>query len=164
MELRSWGFGDGGFEGELGGEFGKGGGIGSEKFEAEELAAGGGVGGGVNEAGGHFFVGVCKYKPRTPLNEEREKAVGVVFQVERLPAEFFAVGAFARTGSRAFGNDGLLFELGGVTFDVVAKVRGPTNEARFGEVLEFVEQRRGAAGLLRIGRDDFEIAAEALCC
>src|SRR5438552_2658473 len=89
---------DDGVEVEFGGQDGEGGRIGRVEFQAEELAAGRCVGGGMNCASGHFSVGVSKYKARTPFNEEREKAIGVVFKSEGLPVEFLAVGAFARAG------------------------------------------------------------------
>jgi len=76
--------------------------------------------------------------------------------------EFFAVGAFAGAGSWAGCCDSILSELGSIGFNVVAQVSGPADKARFGKLLELVEQGGGAARLLRVGSDDFQIPAGAL--
>jgi len=84
VELRSFGFGDGGCEGELGSEFGQGRGIGSKKFEAQKLAARGRIDGWVDGVG-------------APFDEERKKTTRVLLQVGWLLARSFAVAAVAGT-------------------------------------------------------------------
>src|SRR5215510_4351425 len=148
-KLRCRGFDDDGVEPELGGEDGQWGGVRGVQFEAQELTTAGRV--------RRRMPGVS-----TPLNKEGQEAIGVIFESQRLPVEFFAVGAFAGTGNGAVGVDTVLFEFGGEGFDVVAEVSGPTYQARLGELFQLVEQRRDTGGLFRIRRDDFEIATEAL--
>ena len=63
-----------------------------------------------------------------PFDEEGKQAVCVVFEIERFPAEHVAVGAFAGAGSRTFGNDAGVGEVGSEDFNV-AGMGGPSDQA-----------------------------------
>jgi hypothetical protein len=102
--------------------FVEGGWIWSEQLEAEELAAGRGIVGGMGRVG-------------APLDEEREQAVCVVFQIESFPVQNAAVRAFARTGSGSFSTDSCPGEVACEHLNVTG-MSGPSDEARFAKFLE----------------------------
>ena len=108
-----------------------------------EVAASGRVDGGVDGVG-------------APLDEERKQAVDIVLQVESFPLEEATVGAFSRAGIGAVEGDVCVAETSCELVEV-AGMCGPADEARLDELRQTVMDRR--AWLLRIGGDDFEVAA-----
>ena len=93
------------------------------------------------------------------MNKEWQQTVGVVFEIQRLPVQDFAVGALARAWGRAFCDDASLLEFCGEGCDV-SGMGGPADQARFRQLRDEFSNM-GTAVLLRIGRDDFEIATGA---
>ena len=94
---------------------------------------------------------------RAPFDEEREEAIGVVLEVDRLPMQHAAIGSFTRTRSRPFGDDSGPGQVGCKHFQI-AGTGGPADQARSGKRLQsFGEWIFGR--LLRVGRDDFQVAA-----
>ena len=91
-ELGLVGVGDGNVEIQDGAEMFYFGVIGSGEFEAEDFAAGGCFGGGMD--------GVA-----APFDEKWKEAALVVLEVERLPLEEAAIGAFAGSGCWTFEGD-----------------------------------------------------------
>jgi len=91
----------------------------------------------------------------SPLDEEWEQTAGIVFECERFPVEDSAVGTFARAGLRPDHLNAFAFEALCERFDV-AWVRRPAYDHGFFELAKIAFVFR--VGLLRIGRDDFEIA------
>ena len=78
----------------------------------------------------------------------------LVGEVEGFPVENAAIGAGSRAGCRPFEGDSCFAEFLGEGIEV-AGVRGPADEFRLGE--ESQAESILCAGLVRIGRDDFEI-------
>ena len=90
-----------------------------------------------------------------PLDEKRQQAAVIVLEPEGPPPEEFAIRALARAGLRTFKLDSLLAKLLGEFVEIVA-VRGPANKPGFGQLGN--NRVLLHAGLLGIGRDDFEVA------
>ena len=147
MELRDRVLRERGFEVQERDLFVEGGWIGSEQLEAEELAAGRSVSGRVRRVG-------------TPFNEKGKQTVCVLFQVQCFPVQDAAVGAFARTGSGSLGGDSGSGKIGREHLKV-AGMRRPSDQAWLGELFKLCWKFGGRASLLRIRRDDFEVAASA---
>ena len=93
-----------------------------------------------------------------PFDEEWEQAVAVVFERERLPVEDAAVGTFARAGCGPTTSTPSTLEALSERFDVAGMLR-PADDHRFFKRTEIALVV--GCGLLRIGRDDFEIAIRA---
>ena len=94
------------------------------------------------------------HRAGTPFDKEWEQAVAVVFECECLPVEDAAVGAFSGTGFRAIDFNFFGFQALRECLDVAGMLR-PADNHRFFEGTEITFVVGG--GLLRIGRDDFEI-------
>jgi hypothetical protein len=147
VELRARVLRERGFEVEECDLFVESGWIGSEQLEAQELAAGRSVSGRMRRVG-------------APFNKKGKQTVGVVFQVQCFPVQDAAIGAFARTGSWSFGGDSGSGKIGREHLKV-AGMRRPSDQAGLGELFELRWKFGRRAGLLRIGCDDFEVAASA---
>jgi len=93
-----------------------------------------------------------------PLNEKRKEAAVIVSEAERLPVKDLAIRALTRAGLGAFEFDSVLAQSVGELIQIVA-VRGPTDEARFLELVD--DGVLLETCLLRIGSDDFQVAARA---
>lgn len=124
-------------------DFREGVGIGSEKFEAFEMAAARRVNGGVR--------GVS-----VPFDEEGEQAAVVVVKIESFPLEQLAVGTLAGAGSRAIEGQASGVQTCCEVFEI-ARMRSPADKARLREFLQ--AETVAHSGLSRIGSDDFEITA-----
>src|SRR5690242_19126123 len=93
-----------------------------------------------------------------PFNEKREQAIVIVFEAERFPVKYFAIGTLTRTGLRALEFDSLLAQPRCEPVQIVA-MRGPADKPRF---LQFCNN--GVllhTRLLWIGGNDFKITARA---
>ncbi len=89
-----------------------------------------------------------------PLDEEGEQAAAIVFQIQGFPLKEAAVGALARAGMWSIKRETGIAETNCELIQV-AGMSGPADEARLAKFLESVVIWRG--GLLRIGRDDFQV-------
>lgn len=93
-----------------------------------------------------------------PLNEKRQKPRSRIRERNNLPFQNLAVGALARSRRGPFEPDSRRSELFGER-ENGAGMSGPANKAGFRERMQIGSQGIFHAGLLRVGRDDFQIAA-----
>ena len=91
-----------------------------------------------------------------PLDEKRKQLRRFVFQAQHRPVQHAPIGTFARARYRPFDFEPLLFQASGERGNV-AGMRSPPDQCRV-VFQRFQIARVEAGGLLRIGRDDFQVA------